>query len=46
MIDKTVLWREIRKIDWGKLLQYGTLEIRVEGGKPVLATQKETSKPD
>ncbi len=46
MIDQAVLWRELDKIDWDKLLQYGTVEVRVEGGKAVLGSVKETSKPN
>ena len=45
MIDQTVLWRELDKVDWDKLLQYGTVEVRVEGGKAVLGSVHETSKP-
>ncbi len=35
---------DLAKVDWGKHLQYGTIEILVQDGKPVMVTKKETTK--
>ena len=42
--EETELKRQLEKVDWGRFLQYGTIEILVQAGKPTTVTKKEIRK--
>jgi len=43
--DDVKLFREVKKIDWGQFLQFGSIKVHIQEGKPVLVTMEKTVKP-
>ncbi len=45
-LEDDELKAELQKVDWGKFVQYGTIEVVIKDGRPVLVNKKETTRID
>ena len=44
--EDEALKAELQKVDWGKFVKYGTIEVVIKDGRPVLVNKKETTRID
>jgi len=44
--DDVELAHEVRKLDWGRFIQFGDVKIRIKEGKPTFITVERTTKLD